>query len=205
MLNAFRHQRTDHFTSARWDLTATSAQRLSASTDGSLRYRGCGFQKCDECSTPFGINGRITRIATLRPQPNSECSTPFGINGRITTLRSRRIDCGIVLNAFRHQRTDHTLRAVPGTAGACAQRLSASTDGSPIDRSKCESMRIVLNAFRHQRTDHKRINGTWHGRFTVLNAFRHQRTDHERFAIVAYSRVACSTPFGINGRITVSA
>ena len=36
----------------------------------------------------------------------------------------------------------------------------------------------------------------------MLNAFRHQRKGHLRARVAATPIVACSTPFGINGRVT---
>ena len=37
------------------------------------------------CSTPFGINGRITSVLMEKNAGVNLCSTPFGINGRITS------------------------------------------------------------------------------------------------------------------------
>ena len=62
------------------------------------------------CSTPFGINARITLdLAALQIQAVM-CSTPFGINARITRALSEPVlHAPPVLNAFRHQREDHVL------------------------------------------------------------------------------------------------
>ena len=163
MLNAFRHQRSKHLISRMWGRFVTRAQRLSASkieTLGLAQFFGRGGL----CSTPFGIRGRITRPAyqTIRVASFVLCSTPFGIRGRITprmTARRSRHDpkcstpfgirgritsqptragvqgaCLYVLNAFRHQRKDHSKHMA---------RLTASF-----------SPGRVLNAFRHQRKDH---------------------------------------------------
>ena len=115
------------------------AQRLSASTNGSPR--------CDSavvleqwCSTPFGINEWITRSSRGHHGRLAECSTPFGINEWITT-------------AF--------LLAVP--IALCAQRLSASTNGSLVDCLRVKSWESVLNAFRHQRMDHTFVTAWGYG------------------------------------------
>ena len=85
----------------------------------------------------------------------------------------------------------------------CAQRLSASTDGSrpnlAIPRHETAK---VLNAFRHQRMDHERFQVGQFGNGFVLNAFRHQRMDHIRCRVSGGMSILCSTPFGINGWIT---
>ena len=109
-----------------------------------------------------------------------------------------------MLNAFRHQRTVHSI----------------------FGRS-VYSLPKVLNAFRHQRTVHRcRHNPSTH-RESVLNAFRHQRTVHSHdgsqaiHAIPSAQRLSastncspanhidgikfddwCSTPFGINELFT---
>ena len=60
VLNAFRHQQMDHVditTSAA--ASRSSAQRLSASTNGS-RFKPVENQTAAACSTPFGINEWIT-------------------------------------------------------------------------------------------------------------------------------------------------
>ena len=159
----------------------------------------------ERCSTPFGINGRITLPERPTTWVMRQCSTPFGINGRITTGQHAII------------------RPDPG-----AQRLSASTDGSPvlntdatplstscstpfgingrITRHRRQARRgvQVLNAFRHQRTDHLDLASGPKLLIGVLNAFRHQRTDHQWTQGLSRSSTVCSTPFGINGRITHS-
>ena len=91
----------------------SGAQRLSASTNGSLYDHLCRMrrrrhvlnafrhQRMDhvhmvpsvvgieaECSTPFGINEWITLNTPSDTTLASECSTPFGINEWITTMPS---------------------------------------------------------------------------------------------------------------------
>jgi len=61
VLNAFRHQRNDHFHSAVLKIT----RKL--------------------CSTPSGIKGTITEIASNDERYDIRCSTPSGIKGTITT------------------------------------------------------------------------------------------------------------------------
>ena len=62
VLNAFRHQRTDHRPGSCVCLLVRGAQRLSASTDGSLVGTAFNLLQGQKCSTPFGINGRITPL-----------------------------------------------------------------------------------------------------------------------------------------------
>ena len=86
VLNAFRHQRKELAATVRALASIrTSAQRLSASTEGT--HKRVTFVKIGhKCSTPFGINGRNSppHIAEVRP---AACrSTPFGINGRNSTV-----------------------------------------------------------------------------------------------------------------------
>ena len=132
VLNAFRHQRMDH---------------LYPSVQGGQPY---------ECSTPFGINEWITTGIAAGNEGERRCSTPFGINEWITLRENARHHSpGHVLNAFRHQRMDHAVfSAGVAHANQCstpfginewitvrpliaasdssrAQRLSASTNGSP--------------------------------------------------------------------------
>ena len=131
VLNAFRHQRTVHRRSAVSPRLVTNrAQRLSASTNCSLdRFNFTQFGQIvlnafrHQRTVHFG--GHVHMLALLA------CSTPFGINELFTAcvasqLRSIRgaqrlsasTNCSLeptrstptgnqVLNAFRHQRTDH--------------------------------------------------------------------------------------------------
>ena len=144
------------------------------------------------------------------------------------TCRQRWPHETLVLNAFRHQRKEHhrhagSYRRVPN----CAQRLSASTEGTlGYLVSAARASPVVLNAFRHQRKEHHRamdrrtwldvLNAFRHQRkehpvsrcrrwiaVDVLNAFRHQRKEHGLTAVDRSAGVRmCSTPFGINGRNT---
>ena len=108
VLNAFRHQRMDHM-AARGDMAVSSV-----------------------CSTPFGINEWITSTFSIAALSRSPCSTPFGINEWITRQQAGPLLRSWVLNAFRHQRMDHCRsHCQTSDVRTCAQRLSASTNGSP--------------------------------------------------------------------------
>ena len=135
-----------------------------------------------------------------------QCSTPFGIRGRITQLgRQGLADLGLVLNAFRHQRQDHVDESAPRigkvepcstpfgirgriTTSRClarpwrcsgAQRLSASEAGSLL----------------HWRQPHPDPKGAQ--RLSASEAGSHGQ------ALVDFlTQPKCSTPFGIRGRIT---
>ncbi len=155
MLNAFRHQRKNH-----------CHQRPVI---------GVGM-----CSTPFGINERITdwnedlpmkspsaqrlsastkeslMLTDVCVDSSGKCSTPFGINERITPAV-----------------TDRLLRSATG-----AQRLSASTKESPAACGAPVLASRVLNAFRHQRKNHRCTRQVTSTVVKVLNAFRHQRKNH---------------------------
>ncbi len=69
-------------------------------------------------------------------------------------------------------------------------------------RTNARTNALVLNAFRHHRKDHIRQLARMTGTRYVLNAFRHHRKDHGFFADTRDAAQACSTPFGITGRIT---
>ncbi len=132
-----------------------------------------------------------------------------------------------MLNAFRHQRSDHRRSGHSLGPRRRAQRLSASKIRSHFKEANAFVAIYVLNAFRHQRSDH----GPWAPTPTprsprsaqrlsaskirsqtsfirpkwadnVLNAFRHQRSDHSKFAPSSWPPRLCSTPFGIKDQIT---
>ena len=101
------------------------------------------------------------------------------IRAYLSTVMAADPGGAAVLNAFRHQRKDHVQQGSRPPRCMGAQRLSASTEGSPSQPGSGKAPGGgVLNAFRHQRKDHPRAGG--------------------RIAVA----VTCSTPFGINGRIT---
>ena len=84
VLNAFRHQRMDHLMDLSCRFRLNSAQRLSASTNGSQPGMQIEVRPVDLCSTPFGINEWITPGVEKPNFPVVLCSTPFGINEWIT-------------------------------------------------------------------------------------------------------------------------
>ena len=158
MLNAFRHQRTSH-----GQIEHEYQQQLTA------------------CSTPFGINERVTAGCGSGMTLTGRCSTPFGINERVTCPsrrqpRQRRR----VLNAFRHQRTSHrpifcAAWIVVPVLNAFRHQRTSHLVGFHSSRNRSR----VLNAFRHQRTSHRCDDYAMIINLFVLNAFRHQRTSHE--------------------------
>ena len=110
-----------------------------------------------------------------------------------------------VLNAFRHQRKEHTIVPYLLLARVCAQRLSASTEGTrpsccrwPPPAGEC-STPFGING---RNTD--RVVVHLRSPLLVLNAFRHQRKEHGRIGEGMTRPLMCSTPFGINGRNTAA-
>ena len=177
------------------------AQRLSASTEGTPQ--SANFAAPPRwCSTPFGINGRNTDRSGCRLRSSQRCSTPFGINGRnthgSTYSNSMRLTCSTPFGINgRNTRT----RQRGSRRACCAQRLSASTEGTREHDNEDRGVLAVLNAFRHQRKEHRgrstsarmascaqRLSASTEGTqkltpamqamLKVLNAFRHQRKEH---------------------------
>ena len=107
------------------------------------------------CSTPFGIYGRNTHALQVRAIEVDSCSTPFGIYGRNTGCQARIL-----------------------TVLVSAQRLSASTEGTPQRNGGESPWRDVLNAFRHLRKEHRNHVIGFDRLQSVLNAFRHLRKEH---------------------------
>ena len=212
-----------------------SAQRLSASRQESPpgEVGVAGQHLACECSTPFGIKARITRLAlptcsaslscaqrlsasrqeSLRQawgmiqQIEGVCSTPFGIKARIT---SRRALCCVrsprlVLNAFRHQGKNHSQPSSRTRASPrCAQRLSASRQESHRV-ARWDAVQGVLNAFRHQGKNHIAFRQA--GSAGEARAQRlsasRQESQAGRCSPCDLTHVLCSTPFGIKARITL--
>jgi len=108
VLNAFRHLRTNH--PAR---IVTTQQRV-------------------QCSTPFGICGRIT---FSKPGCRSRSQSVLNAFRHLRTNHESAffdvLTCCDVLNAFRHLRTNHLAWPIVSVRWMrCAQRLSASADES---------------------------------------------------------------------------
>ena len=180
VLNAFRHQRKGHF-SLTVILVTTAGCSTPFGINGRVTFDFPAVTWYRQmCSTPFGINGRVTSYAVATDSFTRECSTPFGINGRVTadTIHHRRA-ANHVLNAFRHQRKGHPVPMTPHPWAIRAQRLSASTEGSPVPSSELLAKWTVCSTPFG-------ING---------------RVTGNR-AVTCISRSMCSTPFGINGRVT---
>ena len=205
VLNAFRHQRKGHMACWFAPVQTGGAQRLSASTEGSpaagpdgrrdrvvlnaFRHQRKGHVVSLALS-PLATNvlnafrhQRKGHFLSLRPLTIGRvCSTPFGINGRVTSCTA-----------------NGTLK------GSRAQRLSASTEGSPRANQHCESGCSVLNAFRHQRKGHMLFDALDDiaGRCSTPFGINGRVTCacHSK----VFSAQECSTPFGINGRVTRSA
>src|ERR1043166_8919600 len=138
--------------------TRASAQRLSASSEDSHLEQVLGLVVLCECSTPFGIIGRLTS-PTYRPfSESSKCSTPFGIIGRLTPfLCDTQLRFPFVLNAFRHHRKTHLRMSV----SILLSDFACSTPFGIIGRLTSEECdregrrTTVLNAFRHHRKTHR--------------------------------------------------
>ena len=130
VLNAFRHRRSNQKPlSIILIINHSSAQRLPASE----------------------IKSKTFLLETITYQRT--CSTPSGIGDQIKSLKVIVVLEEIVLNAFRHRRSNQTVGDQPISAPICAQRLPASEIKS---RRACLISYIilhVLNAFRHRRSN----------------------------------------------------
>ena len=200
MLNAFRHQRKElsspaiHSPSvwlcstpfgingrnstgpwAMW-LQRGSAQRLSASTEG---------------TRPFS-----STVASIRVL----CSTPFGINGRNSASGLHLLCWNVVLNAFRHQRKEligHGRRSLP--------RCTCSTPFGINGRNSRAYRPILLRHGLCSTPFGINGENSTEFRLTLLPSLRAQRLSastegtHGRWVLPTPVKM-CSTPFGINGR-----
>jgi len=156
VLNAFRHQRSNH------------------------RHPHPSGPEGRACSTPFGIKDRITYITfpKIYPTFRAQRLSASKIESPAAPPGPERQEA--VLNAFRHQRSNH-LRA----------------GGAGINPAQ------VLNAFRHQRSNHARSSINW-----AVNGRRAQRLsaskiESQSIRLSAAEIEWCSTPFGIKDRITL--
>ena len=158
--------------------TTPSAQRLSASTEGTLQGRR-RRQTSGSCSTPFGINGRNLdkwyEFGGVQDVLNAFRHQRKELDARSKVPRCR---CG-VLNAFRHQRKElrSDCAARSGANARGAQRLSASTEGTPPP-----AMRTMRYTFGAQRLSASlKELSTWPAGGTaimlVLNAFPASRKE----------------------------
>ena len=180
MLNAFRHQRTNHDRLAVVSEYRSSAQRLSASTNEPLGLPRQARRRLHECSTPFGINERTTWQATCR-KPSAACAQRLSAS---TNEPRRRL---------------HHARLIR----RCAQRLSASTNEPRTVAAADRRLRLCSTPFGiNERTTCIALSND-RSPLDVLNAFRHQRTNHTIGVDCAMMASECSTPFGINERTTL--
>ena len=103
-----------------------------------------------------------------------------------------------VLNAFRHQRINHSKSSSCCPSVICAQRLSASTDKSHLAKVRSLIFPNVLNAFRHQRINHASMepNRRRPSRAQRLSASTDKSRDNARFQCfhaVGAQRLSAST------------
>ena len=159
-----------------------SAQRLSASTNGSHAY--------------------VLTARSRRPL----CSTPFGINEWFTDRREDYVICRyFVLNAFRHQRMVHLDWGKLSTA----QLIECST---PFGINEWFTFALLSATASGQSCStpfgiNEWFTGIMQGQhllMAVLNAFRHQRMVHPGEKQSSVADKQCSTPFGINEWFTGS-
>ena len=182
MLNALRHQRKEHCRQSTTGCSGNScAQRLTASTEGTHPTTLLSPSAWYRCSTPYGINGRNTGKWAANPECDF-CAQRLTASTEGTQVReSGGALPEVVLNALRHQRKEHAVRA-----------------------------RLLLLAGRVECSTPYGINGrnTWYfrtgtlNRDEVLNALRHQRKEHPLGSSAKLLVPLCSTPYGINGRNT---
>ena len=208
-----------------------SAQRLSASTEGTPRTVDRAPSAVEQCSTPFGINGRNTVARASRRHRGCRCAQrlsastegtraaatgpPGGTVRVLNAFRHQRKEHAVmpptaqlhwlVLNAFRHQRKEHCAsRRIAADCRTCAQRLSASTEGTQPQTARLVRPTVdVLNAFRHQRKEHidlarQRLRPC----IECSTPFGINGRNTTGDACGTMRLVRCSTPFGINGRNT---
>ena len=206
MLDAFRHQRTNHRIHARFSRCLVLAV-LNAFRHQRTNHRAHldMWSAAWECSTPFGINERTTsrhRATRSGSMSAQRLSASTNEPRRTPTRQPRNTSCAQRLSAstnepqtarlfLRHRvraqrlsastnepRRNGCRRPYRRSGPSCAQRLSASTN-EPLSEPASDD---------------------WYAR--VLNAFRHQRTNHMMQARSLGRVSVCSTPFGINERTT---
>ncbi len=132
MLNAFRHQRINHTERRSFLIASKCAQRLSASTDKSplINLDSLGRLNCAQrlsASTDKSLN----RIAVESRGTESAQRLSASTDKSLWRWTPNSGDLHTVLNAFRHQRINHS-----------------------VGRTCEDCQRLVLNAFRHQRINH---------------------------------------------------
>ncbi len=207
ILRAQRLSASTEGTHREWMWSGTSmtcAQRLSASTEGTP-VRVASDKRAADVLNAFRHLRKEHGEKLGQGTPDGLCSTPFGIYGRNTE------------RSWGKERQT-----------GCAQRLSASTEGTPRAPGARHGAGVfVLNAFRHLRKEHlvqgsgpyflrwcaQRLSASTEGTLVViapllslvhqvLNAFRHLRKEHRAKHRGVPIAAMCSTPFGIYGRNT---
>ena len=180
VLNAFRHQRRNHF-SAPAGIGRTVIV-LNAFRHQRRNHSGSRVQRSwyTIVLNAFRHQRRNHKDNVgVTPPINIQCSTPFGINEGITEFGpSQASFCNAVLNAFRHQRRNHNPDGGGAPVAPCAQRLSASTKESRS--GQLSGSRRTRSAQRLSASTKESLRNPLAARTTavVLNAFRHQRRNH---------------------------
>src|SRR5690606_17901559 len=130
------------------------------------------------------------------------CSTPFGVEGSITRGSPRRNPSVAVLNAFRRRRFHHLLNRLD--RGGITEVLNAFRRRRfhpLLTRRDRGGITEVLNAFRRRRFHHRRRGCAASCRWCAQRLSASKVPSH----VPASWRVEvwmCSTPFGVEGSIT---
>ena len=158
------------------ELRPGSAQRLSASTEGTLQHARLA-----------GLRNHV--LNAFRHQRKE---------------RAAALDTGesvlCVLNAFRHQRKERLGNVLRHFLSRRCSTPFGINGRNAISKQPAIPLFLVLNAFRHQRKERHGRRRHPHRPPLVLNAFRHQRKERAPVAGEIAACPVCSTPFGINGR-----
>ena len=133
----------------------SSAQRLAASMESSLRRHARDVGLAVTCSTPCGINGIITRHAWHATSASITCSTPCGINGIITGITASIMPVMHSAQRLAASMESSQVAQRVGPCASCAQRLAASMESSLVSAGLVQCGLDVLNALRHQWNHHR--------------------------------------------------
>ena len=162
-------------------IAPSSAQRLSASSSGSLADSSTADASSVTCSTPFGVIVGFTRPDGVACVDLRRVLNAFRRHRRVHRRRTAPGATPVeLLNAFRrHRRVHARRRRLVARRRRAAQRLSASSSGSPGSaRSRRRGRHQVLNAFRRHRRVHASTAVHAEPTRDVLNAFRRHRRVH---------------------------
>ncbi len=175
------------------------AQRLSASTEGTLQTDRSA-KSTQECSTPFGINGRNSAGFALALGGGLVCSTPFGINGRNSAGFALALGGGLVCSTpFGINGRNSGSNSDGVGSWPSAQRLSASTEGTPRCRRS-----VIFGSMCSTPFGINGRNSTWppFGDFwaSMCSTPFGINGRNSRWPSRSSTGLTCSTPFGINGR-----